>query len=110
EHLLLTTGEAARQLGTALTQAGEEVVDLVVAEAAAADAGDGEVVGDAHGAEDMPPLGHVGHASAHPVPGGRLGEVAAVETDVARPRLERAGDGAQKSGLARAVGAEHGDD
>ncbi len=60
--------------------------------------------------EDAPALGHVGDAETHDPLGRAAVDAHAVEPDLARARRREARDRAQRRALARAVGADEGDD
>ena len=60
--------------------------------------------------EDAPPLGHVADAQRHDLVRGHFRQVDAPEAHGALRNRDQAGDGPQRRGLARAVGAHQCDD
>ena len=60
--------------------------------------------------EDAAPFGRHRDAARHELVSGQPGDVLALEADAPAPRREQPGDGAQRRGLAGAVGADQRDD
>ena len=115
EHLLLATGERARELLLALLETRKELVHprhvaVHVAQIAARVRPHHEVVEHDHSREEPPSLGRLAYAEAHDLVRLRIRDVAAVEHDAAAGRVHEAGDRAQRRGLPRAVGADERDD
>src|SRR5690606_33717771 len=115
QHLLLAPREGAGQLVFPLAQAGEEGEDPLQVlvdpgPVPAAGGGQEEAFQDRQVGEDPPALGDVAHAQGHHLVGGKLGEVHPGEADRPPAGRDEAGDGPQGGGLARAVGADEGDD
>ena len=67
-----------------------------------------EILGDRHGAEQLPAFRHQRKAARRLDVGRQPRHVLAVEHDAAAPRRDGAGDRAQRRGLAGAVGADDG--
>ena len=112
EHLLLTTGQAARPLRPSLAQHRihpEPALDVGVDLLVLADVRpDEQVVLDGQFGQRAPALRDVGDSQAHDV--GRLlaDQLLALERDAAL-RLDHPRDRTERGGLARAVGAEDDD-
>ena len=115
QHLLLAAGEGAGQLLAALVQDREEPRDepaglLQPARVAPREGAQVEVLPHRQGAEDAPPLGHLGDAEPHQLV--RLDGVdrLPLEVDLAAAGAQQAADGLEGGRLAGAVGAQDGDD
>ena len=109
EHLLLTAGELARQLGAALGEARELLEGLLqdVRVAGTGEAGHLEVLGDGEVREDAPPLGDHAQPAADQALGRDAGDRMAVDRRRALRRRQLPGHDLQRGRLARAVGPEH---
>ena len=113
QHLLLSAGEQAGVLGSALTQDGEVVVHTfdVLGDTLTVLAGVGahqQVVAHAQQREHFASLGYMTQALLHNKCGVLGGDVAALEFDRPLARINDAGDGLQDGRLAGPIGAEHG--
>src|SRR6266576_1278305 len=115
KHLLLAAGEGARDLVPALLQPRKKrehalhigrYAGFVVARVGTHD----QVVENAHPREQSPALGRLPDPELDDSRGPCAGDVLAVERDLPRVRMHQARDGAQRGGLAGAVGPDEGDD
>ena len=114
EHLLLPPAEGAGELPRAFAQAGENIHNhLEVACSAGFVAPDPsaelQVLHHGQSAEDAAPLRNVGETEAEDAVGGHPAHVAPLENDRTLER-QHAGDRAEGSGLACAVGPDEGED
>ena len=110
KHLLLTAGQRASNLPTALLQAREMRVDALQA---GGDLGVGTCIGthfevllDGHLGEDTAPLRDVRQAARHELVGGGAHDILAHEFNGTGVGAQKAGDGLQRGGLAGAVRAD----
>ncbi|KAF5029371.1 hypothetical protein DSECCO2_649280 [anaerobic digester metagenome] len=114
QHLLLSAGQSAGQLGAALPQFGEAGEDLVHAPlflGLGQVQGDGpelEVLQDRQVGEDLAAFGRHGKPEADHARRRGAGHGLAVEEDLAARGFEQAHDALQKGALARAVGPDQG--
>jgi hypothetical protein len=115
QHLLLATGQRARDLCPPLLEAREELehtvhvgsdAGLVAARVGAHE----EVVEDAHAGEKPPAFRRLADSELDDSRGARARDVLAFEFDRPRGRVHEAGNGSERRGLAGAVGADQGDD
>src|SRR5918993_2121004 len=114
EHLLLAAGHRAGFLLDAFAEAWEELEDAVhvFAHARVVVSVVGahlQVLAHRHAAEDLAPLRALGDALGDHVVRREALYLLAGKHDLALPRRQDAVDGAQRGGLARAVGAYEGD-
>ena len=114
QHLLLAAGHGARQLLAALLQAGEQGEHLFLV---GGNGGSGLGVGahikvlvHRHVQEHMAPLRHLCKAAFHDLVGAHALDALALVQHIAGAGLQKAGNGFQGGGFARAVGTDQGDD
>ena len=114
QHLLLTAGHGARQLFAALLQAGEQFKDLFLV---GADGGGRlgvaahfQIFLHGHVQEDVASLRHMGQTGLHDLVGTDALDALALVQDIARLRVEQAGNGLQGGGLTGTVGTDQGHD
>ena len=114
QHLLLAAGHGARQLLAALLQAGEQGEHLFLV---GGDGGSGLGVGahikvlvHRHVQEHMASLRHLCKAAFHDLVGAHAFDAFALVQHIAGAGLQKAGNGFQGGGFARAVGTDQGDD
>ena len=110
-HLLLAAGERAGGLAPPLGEPrkqGEHLVEAVgiFGRRAFGEGAELEILGDRHGAEQLPALRHQRKAARRLDVGRQPRHVLALEQHAAAPGRDGAGDRAQRRGLAGAVGAD----
>ena len=99
---------------SALLEARKELKDVVERTGdlagGAGEAAHFQIFAHGHLLEHAPALGAERHAQRNHLAGRHADDVLAVKGHLAGARLEQAGDGVERGGLARAVGADEGDD
>src|SRR5215467_14702358 len=110
EHLLLPTGEAPTAPARHLAEPGEVLVDTIDAPAARALGAHEEIFRHREIAEDAPVLWHPADAEPADLVRQERVERLPVEGDGAARHLDKAHDGLEGGGLARAVAPEQRDD
>lgn len=113
QHLLFSAGEGARQLAAALLETGEVAVDgfqmfrqlFLIPQDVSAHA---EVFLHAHAGEYVAALRHVGKAQADDGVGGDPLQILSIQGHGTGGGCQQAGDGVERGGFSRAVGADEG--
>ena len=113
-HLLLAAGERSGHLVLAFLQARKQRVDIIETLGKfGAGAGDecahAQVVADRQARKQTAAFGHMRDAGFDDLVRRGADEIASLHHHRARGRRQQPGDHAQQRGLARAVGADHGD-